>query len=178
MSNLPELWKDVVGYEGVYAVSNLGRIKSLRSGKLLAPRKSNSSLGAKYRLVLLFSQGASKSFLVHRLVAVAFINNPENKPQVNHIDGDGANNNIVNLEWVTCSENCVHRYRVIGARHPRRGVTGGDNPLAKAVLVGGEYFPSITMASIALGVAPQNVSFAAINGGRCKGKEVVFANPA
>lgn len=113
-----EIWKDIEGYEGLYQVSTYGNIKSLpkvrRNGtgtyiqkeKLLKP--SNTSTG--YKKVELCKDGKRKSFKVHRLVAIAFIPNPDNKPEVNHIDGNKINNNIDNLEWVTSSENSVHAY--------------------------------------------------------------------
>lgn len=113
-----EVWKDIEGYEGLYQVSTCGNIKSLpkvrRNGtgtyiqkeRLLKP--SNTSTG--YKKVELCKDGKRKSFKVHRLVAIAFIPNPDNKPEVNHIDGNKINNNIDNLEWVTSSENSVHAY--------------------------------------------------------------------
>ena len=113
-----EVWKDVEGYEGLYQVSTCGNVKSLpkvrRNGtgtyiqkeRLLKP--SNTSTG--YKKVELCKDGKRKGFKVHRLVAIAFIPNPDNKPEVNHIDGNKINNNIDNLEWVTSSENSIHAY--------------------------------------------------------------------
>ena len=113
-----EVWKDIEGYEGLYQVSTCGNVKSLpkvrRNGtgtyiqkeRLLKP--SNTSTG--YKKVELYKDGKRKSFKVHRLVAIAFIPNPDNKPEVNHIDGNKINNNIDNLEWVTSSENTIHAY--------------------------------------------------------------------
>ena len=76
----------------------------------------------------------TKIFHVHRLVALSFINNPENKPQVNHKDGDGTNNNISNLEWVTSSENTLHAYRVLGRKPWSKGVFGEKAPTSRPVL--------------------------------------------
>lgn len=112
-----ELWKDIKNYEGIYQVSNLGRIKTLdkyvnclyEQKRLIKSReiktfKNNSG----YYIVSLYQNNKSKKFLVHRLVAEAFIPNLNNKKEVNHIDGNKENNCVDNLEWVTKSENELH----------------------------------------------------------------------
>lgn len=114
-----EIWKPIKNYEGFYEVSNLGRVKSLQRGvpykrwgdslktiqtKILSQKKST----ALYEQVVLSKNGAKKDYLTHRLVAETFIPNPENKPEVNHIDGNKKNNSLKNLEWVTRIENKEH----------------------------------------------------------------------
>lgn len=99
-----EVFLSVPGYEGLYEVSNLGNIKSLRSGKLL--KQACDKVG--YKLVCLTKDGKSKSYSVHRLVALAFLPNPENLPEVNHKDETHDNNGVENLEW--CSKKYNRNY--------------------------------------------------------------------
>lgn len=106
-----EIWKDIIGYEGLYQVSNFGRIKN--KNNLIMSLSRNRS-GPNYRyMVWLSKQDKKKPFLVHRLVAEAFIPNPNEKPTVNHIDGNPLNNHLDNLEWATKSENHIHRVYVL-----------------------------------------------------------------
>lgn len=98
-----EVWMDIPGYEGLYQVSNLGNIYSARNKKLLAASKQTT-----YSVVCLSKAGKQKCFGVHRLVALAFIPNPENKPHVNHINCNRHDNRVENLEWVTRDENITH----------------------------------------------------------------------
>lgn len=95
-----EIWKDIPGYEGLYQVSNLGSVYSARRKKRLSASTKNT-----YIIVCLSKDGKQKPFYIHRLVAEAFIPNPENKPQVNHISCDTHDNRAENLEWVTRDEN-------------------------------------------------------------------------
>ena len=108
-----EKWKDVVGYEGLYKISNFGRVK----GKHRI--KSQLDNGKGYLIVHLYKNGKPRWHLVHRLVAKAFIENTENKPTVNHIDGNRKNNKSTNLEWATYSENNLHSYQYNGKKPPR-----------------------------------------------------------
>ena len=112
-----EVWKDINGYEGLYKISNLGNVKSVhyRGGnceKNLTPKCNNSG-----RLwVDLRKDGKSKPMLIHRLVGMAFLPNPHNFPEINHIDENPKNNNVCNLEWCTSEYNI--RYSV--EKHPSR----------------------------------------------------------
>lgn len=97
-----EIWKDVPGYEGLYQVSSKGRIK--RNDRIKCQQTDHGG----YCTVALSKNSIQKWVLVHRIVAMAFIANPENKRTVNHIDGNKQNNNVENLEWATHSENIIH----------------------------------------------------------------------
>ena len=103
---MTEIWKDIVGYDGLYQVSNLGRVRSLISEKILKA----SDNGTGYFTVGLHKDGKSKMRTVHRLVAEAFVSNPNNLPQVNHIDGCKSNNQVDNLEFCDNSHNMKHAY--------------------------------------------------------------------
>lgn len=98
-----EIWKDVIGYKNIYEVSNLGRIRSRYYGKSKILKPVLSRWG--YFRLTLCKDGIRKNESVHRLVALAFIDNPFNKLVVNHKDENKQNNNCLNLEWATYSEN-------------------------------------------------------------------------
>ena len=91
-----------------YLISETGKIYSLFSNKVLTPTLE-PNIGY-YRVKMVSDDGEKKTFLVHRLVALAFIPNPDNKAEVNHIDGDRLNNDVSNLEWVTREENMKHAH--------------------------------------------------------------------
>lgn len=116
-----ELWKSIEGYEGFYEVSSYGRVKSLKRsmiGKKLNKRFNDKIISQalskknSYYHVLLHKLGTRKNMLVHRLVALAFIEKPFKDVEVNHKDGNKLNNNVNNLEWVTKSENNIHARRL------------------------------------------------------------------
>ena len=125
---MQEIWKDIKNYEGIYQVSNLGRVRSLTrkvktfnglrttKGQLLKPLKTNRN----YFRVDLKQNQKNKYISIHRLVAEAFIPNPNNYPVINHIDGDTSNNKIDNLEWCTQSHNIKEAYRA-GRAKPTSG---------------------------------------------------------
>ena len=118
-----EIWKEISGYEGYFEVSNLGNFRSkdrvikyksngtrLYPGKFLKPE----TIVEGYQRIVLMKEAIKKRYMCHRLVAQEFVPNPDNKPYVNHINGNKADNRAENLEWVTQSENELHSHSVLG----------------------------------------------------------------
>lgn len=119
-----EVWKDIHGFEGKYQVSSIGRVKSVDR---ILPHKTHGTWHIKERILkphwsgpghwkyltvfLHYGEGKAKCTRVHRLVAETFIPNPDNLPQINHIDGNKENNSVSNLEWVTALENTSHAWK-------------------------------------------------------------------
>lgn len=131
-----EIWKAIGDYENMYEVSNLGNVRSLdryitrsdnvktfKSGKTLKPTLNYKG----YCRIKLCRNGYS----IHRLVAQTFIPNPENKPQVNHINGIKTDNRVENLEWCTNQENSNHANR-LGLKNPRKGISNGMCKLSES----------------------------------------------
>ena len=147
-----ELWKDIKGYEGLYQVSNLGRVYSLTSKKVIKPHYNNSG----YLKIDLYKDGNGKRFLVHRLVAETYLPNPNNYPQVNHKDENKTNNCVSNLEF------CDRKYNIrYGTGHDRAA-----EKVKKAVfcIELNKVFKSITEASEVMGICLQCISSC------CRGK--------
>lgn len=107
---MQEIWKDIVGYEGLYQVSNFGRVKSFRKGKEKLLKQHKSTTG--YFRVGLRKDGMRQDWKVHRLVAIHFVPNKDGYPIINHIDGNKENNLPSNLEWCTQGWNVQHAYNI------------------------------------------------------------------
>lgn len=141
-----EIWKDIKGYENLYQVSNLGRIKSFRQWKRAScPDEfilKNTIANNGYCQVTLYKNTKRKKFLVHRLVANAFIPNPQNLPHINHKDENRTNNNADNLEWCTpLYNNCY------GTARFRAMLTSGF-PIEQC-LINGQWLATYATTSIA-----------------------------
>lgn len=135
---MAEMWRDIPGYEGLYQVSNLGRVRSLdrkvrnrggyaiKKGKIL---KDAAVSGHNYRKVNLFKNNKGENFLVHRLVAETFLPNPENLPEVNHKDEDPTNNCVDNLEWCSRYYNAHYGTSIQRIASKRKGIPVGEQPI-------------------------------------------------
>jgi hypothetical protein len=145
-------WVGAVGYESFYQVSDMGRVRSIARGVELSQQK-NSRTG--YVSVKLKSINPKTRYSVHRIVAMAFIPNPLNKPTVNHINGDKTDNRVENLEWATYSENNKHLYqaglRIAGKR--------GQSTFKKLILdmQTGIFYDCIKDAADAIGMSYQSL---------------------
>jgi len=139
-----QIWKSVVGFEGLYEVSDHGDLRTIervyKTGRYFVervlPSKKMSLRVTKDGYLNVGLRVDKKRFFrgVHRLVAMAFHPNPENKPQVNHKDGDKKNNHVDNLEWATASENELHSFRVLGKKaYLIPPMIGEKHPSARAV---------------------------------------------
>lgn len=151
-----EIWKDIIGYDQ-YQVSNYGRVKTTansatRKERILKPLKHPRG----YFRVALWKDNKSKFFFIHRLVAEYFMDNPESKPTINHIDGDKSNNHIDNLEWSTYRENMNH------AVENRISACGERNGRSKLTQVQVEEIRNSTLTSVELstiyGVHKSNIN--------------------
>ena len=128
---MTEEWRAIEGYEGLYEVSNLGRVKGLKSGVIFRPQITSDKL---YYQVQLRKDGKQRTFKIHRLVALAFLRPPLTGEEVDHIDDDGFNNNLTNLQWLLKKDNAkkAHRNgRQAGVNHSRFGKKGLDNSSTK-----------------------------------------------
>lgn len=168
---MEEIFKDIVGYEGLYQVSNLGRVKALGNGKsnnskekILKPYKSKNG----YLKVNLHKESEIKHFLIHRLVAIHFLPNPNNYPCVNHKDENKENNCVDNLEWCDVHYNNTYneRHKKVGEKNvvSMKGVHINRKDFSKEViqmdLEGNEInrFPSTNEAQRQLGVSQSSIS--------------------
>lgn len=160
--NYKEVWKDVKGYEGRYQVSNLGNVKTLNfMGRGIETNLKKSMSPQGYEVVRV----GDKLELVHRLVAEAFIENPNNYPIVNHIDENKTNNMASNLEWRTHKYNLCYGKRLGKVRKPVIAITKQGEA---------ERYGSVKSASEAMGVTPTAISQALIKGYACKGRKWLY----
>ena len=173
-----EIWKSVKGYEGLYEVSNMGGVRSLRNGKIMSV-----SYKKRYCTVALYKDKAKRHFYVHRLVAEVFCEKQDGREVVNHIDNNTHNNKAENLEWVTPKSNTLHsanqgrmksrenikkaiaankgkRMDLITRQKISKAKKGSPSILRKSVVCveTGEIFDSITQAATAVGVSRSSIS--------------------
>ena len=177
---MTEVWKDIEGYEGLYQVSNLGRVKSL-------PKKTKNQYSYKeimlkqnkdkdgYLIVNLTKNKKGKTYKVHRLVAFAFIPKIKNKEIINHKDGNKQNNSVDNLEWCTNRENIIHAFK----NNLIKIKKGKENPVCKKVILKRNNekleFYSLKEASKYLGVGSNAICNCLKKRSRtCKGYEVNY----
>lgn len=150
-----ENWKDITGYEGIYRISDMGNVYSIKSNKILLQETVKNG----YKRIALYKNGVSKHYSVHRLVAYAFIPNPCNYPCINHKNENTSDNNVDNLEWCTQSYNINYGTRNIKLSNKAKKVCQMDfngNVLATYISIG--------FAAKMLNVDPSNIYKC------CKGK--------
>lgn len=174
---MEEIWKDVIGYNGQYQISNLARVRSMGFNYLtnngtnhrcvIKPRILKQRLLFGYCMVGLKLNKKNKTLRVHRLLADVFIPNPENKPFINHKNGIRNDNSIGNLEWCTPLENIQHSFKVLKRAGNRKGIfnTKSSKPVYKICKKTGnvlEEYPSALEASRVTGINPRTI-YSALN---------------
>ena len=169
-----EEWRDIAGWEGMYQVSNKGRVRSLDrvvvksdgSSALLKGKIISASKNMTHCNVQLYKDNKEYNKGVHRLVAQTFIPNPKNLPEVDHIDNNPFNNCVENLRWVSSKENAAHR------------VVSGKSCKAKAIMCldTGEVFKSLSAAGRSVQASTQQVIDSIKSKSCCKGKVFVYAD--
>ena len=145
-----EEFRDIPGYEGLYEVSNLGRVRSLETERILKPSKNTWG----YLFVSLYKNGIKKAVRIHRLVALAFIPNPDNLPCINHKDEDKTNNTVDNLEW------CDDKYNANYGTRNERIAEKTRKPVLQFDLLGNfiREWPSITKVEEETGIWQTHIS--------------------
>lgn len=176
-----EEWRTIPGYEGLYEVSSLGRVRSLgkyyyekynnKLIKLYSPPKMLSQTYDidKYLRITLIKNHKRVRTSVHRVVAMAFIENPDDKPQVNHINGRKDDNRVENLEWCTPQENIIHAHKT-----GLCGINAMSKPVAKLDETGNilEVYKSAREATVSIGKKGSNTNISRVCNrgfGRCGG---------
>lgn len=166
-----EEWRDVVGFEGYYQVSNWGRVKTVshksKDGRNVK-EQIRKAQGSTYLAIDLWKNGTAFHKSVHRLVAEAFLPNLDNLPEVNHKDCNPKNNRVDNLEWVTSKGNSVHRLA--------KGNDGYKYRKEVMCLETGEIFRSLTAAGNSVEASTQQVIDSINSHSCCKGKTFVYTN--
>lgn len=138
-------WRDINGYENLYEASEVGYVRNKKTGKILKPVLQHNG----YLHVTLYKNKKPKQFRHHRIIAETFISNPENKPHINHLDEDKANNKVSNLQWCTSKEN--NNY----GNHIKNVVSSRQ---VKIVDNYGVIYNGVNEAGEKLGICPQNIS--------------------
>lgn len=164
-------WRDIDEFGGYYQVSDDGQIRIAKNGSIVPQKYAGSTI--KYPIVVLYTgskavRGDKSKYVrryVHRLVAQAFIDNPDEKPEVNHIDSNPLNNTVKNLEWVTHSENMKHANKYGNRARFKRPVIRDD----------GIKYDSISEAAAAMNYEVGNMHSACKNGWRVRGHRFEFA---
>lgn len=166
------LIKNIPGYENLYAATQDGKIFSYPKGNPnLAGKWLKSPLNADgYPIVGLTKNKCRKIITVHRLVALTFIPNPDNKPQINHIDGNKTNNHISNLEWCTCSENIQHAYdtglKINSIEHIKKIISANSKKVINNI---GDVFNSASEASRYYQLERRSVANSICHNTKCAG---------
>lgn len=165
---MKEEWRYIKGYEGKYQISNLGRVKSLGNNKNKKEKiLSNTPRKDGYLMVCLYKNGKGKPFTVHRLVALHFIDNPNNYEEVNHKDENKQNNSIDNLEWCTREYNNNYGTRTQRQSENHADFSGSKHPQARKILcvTTGKKFNCIKEAAYYYNVCRQSIIYC------CRGKQ-------
>lgn len=145
---MKEIWKEILGYENLYEVSNLGKVRNMRTGRILKPGPDKDG----YLLICLYKNGRRTTNKLHRLVAQAFLPN-SSKPQINHKDEDKTNNCVNNLEWCDAKYNANY-----GTRNKKVSERNGI-PVLQFNMQGDliKEFPSLHSAALSLGISKQAI---------------------